>query len=222
MSPSLINLQNGEAITSAPSSIYMRHNLDIYVTLIIQNFTLSELHISCVASNIRNSSRIDTVIYGEQHYYTSLFQLRLTGLNNCLQWVVSIMAIAIATYFSAHCIAIDYNFLLTTDWKHWSKLEDIALAVLENTQELCQCGFVRDRISGEVFRCFPSSPQAVTYRAVLHGTASATSSQLISHIKQWTAEAGAAITVQRIICDYLKWMGPARWPCPLSLMRNAS
>ena len=41
----------------------------------------------------------------------------------------------------------------------------------------------------------------MTYRAVLHGTASTTSSQLISHIEQWTAEAGATITIQRILLE---------------------
>ena len=46
----------------------------------------------------------------------------------------------------------------------------------------CRCGFVRDRLSDEVFQCFDSSPQTVTYRAVLHGTASATSSELIGAI----------------------------------------
>ena len=100
-------------------------------------------------------------------------------------------------------MSIDYNVLLlciqteNTD----QKLRDIALAVVDNTQELCRCGFVRDRISSEVFRCFPASPQAVTYRAVLHGTTNATSSQLISQIEQWTAEVGATITIQRILLE---------------------
>ena len=77
-------------------------------------------------------------------------------------------------------------------------MEAIAATVLDNIQEHCQCGFIRDQITDEVFRCFLSSPQAVTYRAVLHGTANATSSQLISQIEQWIAE-GAAITIQRIL-----------------------
>ena len=69
---------------------------------------------------------------------------------------------------------------------------------MNSVQQRCQCGFVRDRITREVFRCFPASPQAVTYRAVLHGTANATSSQLISQIEQWTTE-GGTITVQRVL-----------------------
>ena len=64
----------------------------------------------------------------------------------------------------------------------------------------CRCGFVRDRLSDEVFQCFDSSPQTVTYRAVLHGTASATSSELISQIEQWTVE-GATMRVQHTLLN---------------------
>ena len=78
------------------------------------------------------------------------------------------------------------------------KLESISAAVLENTQELCQCDFTSDRLTDDVFQCFPASPHAVTYRAALHGTASANSAQLISHIEQWTAE-GAAVTIQQVL-----------------------
>ena len=79
------------------------------------------------------------------------------------------------------------------------KLEDVTETVLENTRELCQCGsFLRDRITDEVFQCFPASPQAVTYHAVIHGTASANSSQLIAHIEQWTAE-GTNIIIQQVL-----------------------
>lgn len=78
------------------------------------------------------------------------------------------------------------------------KLESIKAAIMDSTQELCQCGVTSDRITNEVFQCFPASPDAVTYRAKLHGTASANSTQLISHIEQWTAQ-GAAINVQQVL-----------------------
>lgn len=51
-----------------------------------------------------------------------------------------------------------------------------------------------------MFRCFPASPQAVTYRATIHGTSSTNSSQLISYIEQWTAT-GANIIIQRILLE---------------------
>ena len=67
-------------------------------------------------------------------------------------------------------------------------------------QKRCQCGFTQDQITSSVFRCFPDSPQAVTYRAVLHGTANASSSIIISHMGQWISE-GVAISVQNVLID---------------------
>ena len=49
-----------------------------------------------------------------------------------------------------------------------------------------------------VFKCFSDSPQAVIYRAILHGTANATSTVLISHINEWIAEE-PTVTVQRVL-----------------------
>ena len=77
-------------------------------------------------------------------------------------------------------------------------METIVATVLNKTEKLCDCGFVRDRITDEVFRCFPASSQRVTYRAIVHGTASATSTQLISYIEQWTAE-GAIIIIDQLL-----------------------
>ena len=70
--------------------------------------------------------------------------------------------------------------------------------MLENAQKLCQCGFLKDRITDAVFHCFPASPQAVTYRAVIHGTTSVNSSRLISHIEQWIAE-GTNVIIQQML-----------------------
>ena len=64
-----------------------------------------------------------------------------------------------------------------------------------NIQAHCQCGFTRDRISNETFRCIS---QAVTYSAIIHGTATSTSSQLISYIERWIGEETAAITLHQV------------------------
>ena len=69
-----------------------------------------------------------------------------------------------------------------------------------NVQQRCQCGFTHDQITSSVFRCFSDSPHAVTYRAVLHGTVNASSSDIISHMEQWIFE-GAAISVQNVLID---------------------
>ena len=52
-----------------------------------------------------------------------------------------------------------------------------------------------DRIRNEGFQCFPSSPNAVTYRAELHGTLEATVPDLIEDITEWLSS-GASISVQ--------------------------
>jgi hypothetical protein len=79
------------------------------------------------------------------------------------------------------------------------KLESIKAAVVDSIRELCQsCGITGDRIANEVFQCFPASPEAVTYRAKLHGTTSTNSNQLISQIEQWTSQ-GAAINIQQVL-----------------------
>ena len=53
-------------------------------------------------------------------------------------------------------------------------------------------------MTGGVFKCFPDSSQAVIYRAVLHGTLNATTTELISHIEQWIIEE-PTVTVQRVL-----------------------
>ena len=65
-----------------------------------------------------------------------------------------------------------------------NKLTDVTTTVQENTQNLCQCGFSLQHISDGAFECF-SNPDEVTFRARLHGTGQASSSQLMSYMKQW-------------------------------------
>ena len=88
-----------------------------------------------------------------------LFQLQLSGLPiTCQMWVVS---------------------------DNSAKLSDIIAAVVQNTDELCQCGFNAENITEYAFQCFPNSDQQVTFRARLHGTAHVTSVQLVEDIQQW-------------------------------------
>ena len=58
-------------------------------------------------------------------------------------------------------------------------------AVQENTENICQCGFSLQHISDSTFEC-SSNPDEVTFRARLHGTAQASSSQLVNFIEQWS------------------------------------
>ena len=74
------------------------------------------------------------------------------------------------------------------------------MAIAMNVEERCQCGLTQDQITSSAFQCFPDSPQAVTYRAVLHGTTSAFSADIISHIEQWVSE-GVTISIQNVLID---------------------
>ena len=69
-----------------------------------------------------------------------------------------------------------------------------------NVEQRCQCGFTQNQITSSAIQCFLDSPQAVTYRAILHRTANASSSNIISHIEQWISE-GPAISVQNVLID---------------------
>ena len=69
--------------------------------------------------------------------------------------------------------------------------------MVQNIDELCQCGFNAEYITDYAFQCFPNSDQQVTFRARLHETAHATSSQLIKDIEQWVNR-GTSIAVQGV------------------------
>ena len=66
-----------------------------------------------------------------------------------------------------------------------SKVEAVSAAIVSNINQRCQCGLSHKNITDGVFRCFSSSPQAVTFRAILYGTAKASSSEIISLIEEW-------------------------------------
>ena len=72
------------------------------------------------------------------------------------------------------------------------------MAMTMNVEQRCQCGFTQDQIASSAFQCFLDSLQAVTYRAVLHGTVNASSSDIISHIEQWISE-GVSISIQNVL-----------------------
>ena len=77
------------------------------------------------------------------------------------------------------------------------KLEDIASAVVEELNELCQCNVSSDNIDEAFFRCFEPSSLYVTYRARLSSTPDTDSSTLVSYLESWVS-GGPSITVQSI------------------------
>ena len=79
-------------------------------------------------------------------------------------------------------------------------MNDISTAIVSNINQHCQCGFSRENVTNGVFRCFPASPQAVTFRAVLHGGTKASSSELSSYIEQWIGN-DITIPIQSILIN---------------------
>ena len=59
---------------------------------------------------------------------------------------------------------------------------DIANAVVQNINQLCQCGLSAECITESAFQCFANSEQQMTFRARLHGAAQVISSQLTEYL----------------------------------------
>ena len=81
-----------------------------------------------------------------------------------------------------------------------TKVNDISTAIVSNINQHCQCGLSNENITNGVFRCFPASPQAVTFRAILHGRTKASSSELSSYIEQWIRN-GITIPIQSVLLN---------------------
>ena len=82
-----------------------------------------------------------------------------------------------------------------------AKLNDITSGVAQNINQLCQCGLRAEGITEQAFQCFENSEQQVTFRARLHGTGQASSSQLIAHLQSFVAQADFTIAVQGLRLD---------------------
>ena len=81
-----------------------------------------------------------------------------------------------------------------------AKLNDIINGVVQDINQLCQCGLSAERITESAFQCFENSEQ-VTFRARLRGTGQASSSQLIAHLQTFVAQADSTIAVQGVHLD---------------------
>lgn len=59
----------------------------------------------------------------------------------------------------------------------------------------CRCGFEVGHITSAGFRCFPRSPNAVTFRAEISESRQLSASQLVSFLEAWVSS-GPAISIQ--------------------------
>ena len=73
--------------------------------------------------------------------------------------------------------------------------------MVQNINQLCQCGLSTEYITESAFQCFPNSEQQVTFRARLHGTARVTSSQLIGYLEAFVSRTDSTIAVQGLRLD---------------------
>ena len=69
------------------------------------------------------------------------------------------------------------------------------MAAANELKRRCQCSFQEDKIINAGFRCFPESPQAVTYRATILGIPQAPTPDLQGYLADWVAS-GASVVYQ--------------------------
>ena len=82
-----------------------------------------------------------------------------------------------------------------------AKLNDITRGVVQDINQLCQCGLSAERITESAFQCFENSDQQVTFRARLHGASQVTSSQLVAYLETFVAQTDSTIAVQHLCLD---------------------
>ena len=71
-------------------------------------------------------------------------------------------------------------------------------AIINNIDPRCGCVLNEDHFTNRGFQCFPSSPQAVTYHAELHGTLQVSVPELIVYLEEWISSE-VTISVQFLI-----------------------
>ncbi len=74
-----------------------------------------------------------------------------------------------------------------------AKTSDITNEFSQGVDELCQCGFNTSLISRPFIRCFETSPNHVTYRAVLSSSETISALLLFSFIDRWNKETPSII-----------------------------
>lgn len=77
------------------------------------------------------------------------------------------------------------------------KQKDLRIAILDNVNQRCGCGFVQDNIVQSGFQCFDSNLQAVTFRAALRGLSDVTSADLLTYTENWV-HSEATVSVQSL------------------------
>ncbi len=79
------------------------------------------------------------------------------------------------------------------------KRSEVIQAIVSHLNMRCQCDI---NITSAGFQCFPSSPNAVTFRARITGSQQTTASEMIRFLEEWTAsEATISVQAQLLSSD---------------------
>ena len=79
-------------------------------------------------------------------------------------------------------------------------MNTLSEAISTSVQERCQCDFSVANIMDPKFRCFAESENAVTYRAQISGTETASAEEIASYVSDWLSE-GPLITYDFVLID---------------------
>ena len=131
----------------------------------------------CKAQDARGTSH--TLCVHVEQSRSVLFQLRLTNINHCPDWVVSAIIITVCRCINPILQEQPYRVTAVTE------------ALVSEIQGHCQCSFAPSDIQEPSFQCFPESNQAVTFHAI-------TTSSFIDGISRWIVDDGL-LRVQMVI-----------------------
>ena len=79
-----------------------------------------------------------------------------------------------------------------------SKLGVVIDSLISSSEERCQCGFDRHHISEPRFVCFSEAEDAVTFRAILTGTLTASPFEVVASVEEWLMQR-AFITIEFVL-----------------------
>ena len=137
------------------------------------------------ATHIATEEATKTVLTTE---VPSLFQLRLTNIKDCPQWVTEV----------SFTIICHLNVSIIIPQNQGTRISAVTQEVVSEVDSRCDCGFTMSHIEDTSFQCFTGSDSAVTYRAMLQGTPTYSHSQLIDLIAKWIVEDGL-VRIQQVL-----------------------
>ncbi len=107
-------------------------------------------------------------------------------MTDCPYIFIAALHIQLRLVISSNCGAY-------TQSETAAKTSDITNEFSQGVDELCRCGFNTSLISRPFIRCFQTSPNHVTYRAVLSSSETISALIIFSFINRWNKETPSII-----------------------------